>query len=122
MSLPPQLSEGELWSFIRSVMSQGADIRCDYDQGVHRGYEAYSAHMDVAASKRAQELFARVNAHGEACAAAERERWIAVVEEAFREGFHSPITYNDTVQNSVDASWDRAKASLLRDAARKEKP
>ena len=52
--------KGELWSWVRSVMSQGADIRCDYDQGVHKGYEAYSARLDVAATERAEELLARL--------------------------------------------------------------
>lgn len=47
------LDEGELWSLVRSVMCQGADIRCDYDQGVHKGYEAYSARLDAAAAERA---------------------------------------------------------------------
>lgn len=54
------MTEGELWSWVRSVMSQGADIRCDYDQGVHKGYEAYSARLDAAASERADELLARL--------------------------------------------------------------
>jgi hypothetical protein len=54
------LTEGELWSWVRSVMSQGADIRCDYDQGVHKGYEAYSARLDAAAAERAEELWARM--------------------------------------------------------------
>ncbi|MFN8995628.1 MAG: hypothetical protein ACK5X3_18445 [Pseudomonadota bacterium] len=52
--------EGELWSWVRSVMSQGADIRCDYDQGLHKGYEAYSARLDTAAIERADELLARL--------------------------------------------------------------
>lgn len=52
--------EGELWSWVRSVMSQGADIRCDYDQGVHKGYEAYSARLDAAAIERSEELLARL--------------------------------------------------------------
>ncbi len=50
--------EGRLWSWVRSVMSQGADIRCDYDQGVHKGYEAYSARLDAAAAERAEEFIA----------------------------------------------------------------
>ncbi len=51
---------GELWSWVRSVMSQGADIRCDYDSGKHKGYEAYSARLDAAASERAEEMWARL--------------------------------------------------------------
>jgi len=54
------MTEGELWSFLRSVMSQGADIRCDYEAGRHQGYEAYSARLDAAASERAEQLWARL--------------------------------------------------------------
>lgn len=54
------MTEGELWSWVRSVMSQGADIRCDYEQGKHTGYEAYSARLDAAAAERADELWARL--------------------------------------------------------------
>ena len=54
------IDEGELWSWVRSVMSQGADIRFDYEQGVHKGYEAYSARLDAAAAERAEELAARL--------------------------------------------------------------
>jgi hypothetical protein len=52
--------EGELWSWVRSVMCQGADIRVDYDMGNHKGYEAYSARLDAASAERAQELMARL--------------------------------------------------------------
>lgn len=55
-----EMTEGELWSWVRSVMSQGADIRCDYDQGTHKTYERYSARLDAAAAERAQELWARL--------------------------------------------------------------
>lgn len=32
-----ELTEGDLWSWVRSVMSRGADIRCDYDQACTGG-------------------------------------------------------------------------------------
>ena len=54
------LNEGELWSWVRSVLSRGADIRGDYDMGTHKGYEAYSARLDAAAAELAQELWARL--------------------------------------------------------------
>lgn len=54
------MTEGELWSWVRSVMCQGADIRTDYDMGVHKGYEAYSARLDMAAAERADQLLARL--------------------------------------------------------------
>ena len=62
-ALAPQwqpINDGELWSWTRSVISQGADIRTDYDNGTHKGYEEYSARLDAAASERAQELAGRL--------------------------------------------------------------
>lgn len=56
------LTDGELWSWVRRVMTQGSDIRCDYDSGFHKGYEAYSARLDAAAAERADELMARITA------------------------------------------------------------
>ena len=44
------------WSWIRSVMSQGADIYADYLAGKHDGYEAYSARLDAAAAEREEGL------------------------------------------------------------------
>jgi hypothetical protein len=46
--------------------------------------------------------------------AEERERWKARVEEAFRDGFYSPRTYNDTVLNTAADAWEEAKAGLLK--------
>ena len=54
------LTEGELWSFVRSVMSHGAVIHQDYMAGKHKTYEHYSARMDAAAAERAEELWARM--------------------------------------------------------------
>ncbi len=50
------MTDGELWSFLRSVMSQGSDIRADYDSGKWPNYEAYSARLDAAAAERADQL------------------------------------------------------------------
>ena len=50
----------------------------------------------------------------DAAVAAERERWIARIEEAFKEGFYAPRTYNDTVLNTAGDEWEEAKAGLLR--------
>lgn len=52
--------ERELWSWVRSVMGQGAAIRADYDMGNHKEYEAYSSRLDAAAAERAEELLARL--------------------------------------------------------------
>jgi hypothetical protein len=78
-ALPQPMTEGELWSWVRSVMSQGADIRCDYDNGAHKTYEHYSMRLDVAAAERAEELWARLKTHnaeltGRASAACEGPR------------------------------------------------
>lgn len=54
------LTDGELWSWTRSVMSQGADIRTDYDIGTHKSYAAYSARLDAAAAERATALMERI--------------------------------------------------------------
>lgn len=49
---------------------------------------------------------------------------IAAIEAAFREGFRSPTTYNDTVLNSEDEEWEKsdAKAAIARAEAALAKP
>ena len=44
---------GELWSFLRSTLSQGKDIHLDH---LNKGYEEYSARLDEAARERADAL------------------------------------------------------------------
>jgi NTP pyrophosphatase (non-canonical NTP hydrolase) len=46
------------WSWIRSVLAQGADIQKDYIAGNHETYEHYSARLDVAARERLDQLTA----------------------------------------------------------------
>lgn len=46
------------------MMSQAACIQQDYAAGKFSGYEQYSAHLDAAAATRADELEARISAHG----------------------------------------------------------
>ena len=43
------MNDGELWSFLRSVLAQGGDIRLDYQTGKYADYEEYSARLDDAA-------------------------------------------------------------------------
>jgi len=45
----PVADEGKLWTLIRSVMQQGADIHIDH---CGLGYEKYSARLDAAAAER----------------------------------------------------------------------
>lgn len=47
------VSNGELWSFMRSVLLQGQDIALDYRD---KGYEEMSARLDEAARERADKL------------------------------------------------------------------
>lgn len=42
-----------LWSFLRTVLSQGGDIWIDHQQ---KSYEQYSARLDLAARERTDEL------------------------------------------------------------------
>ena len=79
------MTEGELWSWTRSVMCQGADIRVDYDMGNHKGYEAYSARLDAASAERSSAMWARLETYAAAreaaAVAAERERCAKVCED-----------------------------------------
>ena len=62
-SQPAQaVPDGELWSFVRSVMCQGADINGDHYAGKFDCYEEYSAHLDAAAAERAEQLRAMLAA------------------------------------------------------------
>ena len=56
----------------------------------------------------------QLHAYGDARVAAERERWQARVQDAFREGFYASITHNDIVLNTADEAWEEAKAGLLK--------
>ena len=51
--------EGELWSFLRTVMAQGVDIALDAER-LQWSYEQRSARLDAAAAERAEELLARL--------------------------------------------------------------
>jgi hypothetical protein len=46
------MNDGELWSFLRAVLSQGGDIQLDYQSGKYADYEEYSARLDDAARVR----------------------------------------------------------------------
>lgn len=51
-----QMGDGELWSFLRSVLEQGASIQMDNAAGKYPTYEHYAARMDEAARERADKL------------------------------------------------------------------
>lgn len=51
-SASSRIDEGKVWSFLRSVLSQGASIQQDYVAGNHKSYEEYAARMDAAARER----------------------------------------------------------------------
>lgn len=50
------MDEGKIWSFVRSVMEQGASVMQDYAAGKFSGYEDYSAHLDGMSAMRAEEF------------------------------------------------------------------
>ena len=54
-----KLDDGKLWSFLRSVLSQGGCIWADYQKS---SSELYSARLDAAAAERATELRAMLAA------------------------------------------------------------
>lgn len=45
-----------LWSFIRTLLSQGMSIQQDYDAGKYKDYEEVSARLDAAARERCAAL------------------------------------------------------------------
>lgn len=47
------LLEARMWSFVRSVLSQGTSIQQDYMAGKYPTYEHYSARLDEAGRERA---------------------------------------------------------------------
>jgi len=49
------------WSFLRSVLEQGAAIQQDYAAGKYSNYEEYAARIDEAARER-EAMLASVNA------------------------------------------------------------
>lgn len=53
------MDEGSLWSFMRSVLSQGGAIQQDYQSGKYNDYEGYSARLDCAARERADQWIAQ---------------------------------------------------------------
>lgn len=59
------VDHGELWSFLRSVLSQGGAIQQDYEAGKFKCYEEYSARVDAAARERADELEALIGGNSD---------------------------------------------------------
>ena len=57
--IEPKRLKGELWSFLRQVLSQGQDIHLDY---LDKPYESKSARLDAAARERAEQLEAMLDA------------------------------------------------------------
>lgn len=54
------MDEGKLWSFFRSILSQGISIEQDAQAGRYKSYEELSARLDAAARERLDEF---MNAH-----------------------------------------------------------
>jgi hypothetical protein len=70
------IDDGELWSFLRSVLSQGGDIWLDH---AARSYEQYSARLDAAARERVDALKALISPSHET---SELQRALHVIDEA----------------------------------------
>lgn len=51
-----KIDNGKLWSFLRSVMSQGADIHFDH---ANKTYEEYARRLDIAANERVDDFHNR---------------------------------------------------------------
>ena len=80
-----RLDDGEAWSFCRTVMSDGRDIRQWHPD---EGYEMQSARMDAQAARRGDQLMEMVRR----LLAAERERcaaWVDARRDAFCEAHGS---------------------------------
>lgn len=82
MSTLTNLDRGELWSWCRSLLSQGVDIHMDNSTS----HAAYSARLDVAARERADELAAAITADTAATRDAERIKeayqWLSELSRA----------------------------------------
>lgn len=52
-----EIGDGELWSFLRDVLTQGVAIHQDH---YSKTYEEYSVRLDTAAHERVGELATRV--------------------------------------------------------------
>ena len=59
-ALEQRINDGDLWSFLRAVLEQGAAIQQDYAAGKYENYEHYAARIDEAARERAEQLRARL--------------------------------------------------------------
>lgn len=57
-----ELNSGELWSFLRRVLSQGGDIQLDANAGKYKSHEELSIRLDAAARERADELWPKIQA------------------------------------------------------------
>ena len=49
-------TDGDLWSFLRSVLEQGVAIQQDYAAGKYESYEHYAIRVDGAARERVEQL------------------------------------------------------------------
>lgn len=99
-----QSNTGELWSFLRSVLSQGGDIWLDHQA---LGYEQYSARLDVAARERVQKLLDLLSGADEPSAedAADIADSVAALKEA-REKGTKPWSEVRAVMDSYTARCD----------------
>ena len=86
------LDEGEVWSFLRRVLSQGGDIQLDYQAGKYKRYEEYSARLDCAARERAEKFMVLLNT---SLAARERAVWLEAAERLEDDCYGGPTVDHD---------------------------
>ena len=56
-----EINDGEIWSAIRTLLSQGGSIQQDYDAGKYKNFEEYSIRLDAAARERIEWLKTKLN-------------------------------------------------------------
>jgi hypothetical protein len=100
-----RFSDGELWSFLRSVLQQGRSIEQDNAAGVYARHEQLSARIDAAASERVEEWNRR--------ATGQTEREAAEPSEAMVESLAIRLARWSHDAEPFDVHRRRARALLI---------
>ena len=106
----PQASKdqlGELWSFLRSVLSQGGDIWLDHRE---KSYEQYSARLDAAARERVDALAKLIAPSGETPDAQDAARYRAIRTSRVGAHGHCEIWNVAYVGRQLDEAVDAVRA------------
>ena len=94
----------ESWLADKSPSGDAAQVKRQWEESSDRHDFLSQRKMELAVIAKAEAILAATQSSDD------------TVEAAFREGFRSPTTYNDTVMNNEDDAWEnseaRAKATL----------